>query len=980
MAKVRMLYRGFNPKKYEKEILDMWEREKVYEKVRSERANGPKFNFLDGPPYPSSDMPHPGTLWNKVIKDSVLRYWRSKGYNVLDRPGWDTHGLPIEVMTEKSLGFKNKKEIEEYGIANFVRKCMELVYRNVNSMTKHFKNFAVSMDWDNPYMTLEDSYIESAWWGLKRIWESGRLNRSERPVHWCPRCETVLSDYEVSQEYRDLMDPSIYVKFPVRGKDGEYILIWTTTPWTLPANVAVMVHPEEEYVKVRVGGDVLILARKRLEKVMKEAGVEEYEVLESFPGRELEGLRYNHPLEDLVPLQAEIRDYHRVVLSEEFVTMEEGTGCVHSAPGHGMEDFLVGERYGLPSPSPVNSQGRFTEEAGKYKDLYVREANDLIIEDLAERGALFHKGTIVHRYPVCWRCKTPLIIRKTSQWYIRVVDLKEKLMKDVEQVNWVPAWAGERRFKDWLENLRDWIISRQRYWGIPLPIWVCDKCGHVEVIGSAKELEEKAGKRPENLHRPWVDEITWKCEKCGGTMRRVPDITDVWFDSGISFYASFGYPYKGREFESVFPVDFITEGHDQIRGWFFSLLRVGDLLFDRAPYKSVLMHGFFLDEKGREMSKSLGNFVPPDEIVERFGRDVFRVTVLTKVPWQDLRFSWDRLKETQKRLSILWNVYVFATTYLRDVEVESPREVKDPTNRWLLSRFNSTLKRVYESMERYYLHDAANALLDFFVEDLSRLYVRVARKKLRSKEEEVVKEWADVLYTVLRDMLPVLAIYAPLTAEEIYQKSFRQEGDPESVNMLLLPDVREDLISEELESDMELVKEVVSAIGNARSKARVRKRIPLKKAVVVGVDGFQRVVERFRDVLLVESNVKEIVAGEPQEGEKWVKAEFPKGEVYLYVEIGEEELLEGLARELIRRIQEMRKELGLTIGLERIEVYIQGGEAVAKAVNAYKEDIAWDSDADLVTVVASEEEVPPESFGKEWDVNGERVYIWVKRK
>ncbi len=980
MARLRMLYRGFNPKKYEKEILDMWEREKVYEKVRSERANGPKFNFLDGPPYPSSDTPHPGTLWNKVMKDSVLRYWRSKGYNVLDRPGWDTHGLPIEVMTEKSLGFRNKKEIEDYGIANFVRKCMELVHRNVKSLTEHFKNFAVSMDWDNPYMTLEDSYIESAWWGLKKIWESGRLDRSERPVHWCPRCETVLSDYEVSQEYRDLMDPSIFVKFPVRGGEKEYILIWTTTPWTLPANVAVMVHPDEEYVKVKVGDEVLILARKRLDYVMKEAGVEDYEVIESFPGRELEGLQYNHPLEDVIPLQRKIREHHKVVLSEEFVTMEEGTGCVHSAPGHGMEDFLVGERYGLPSPSPVNSQGRFTEEVGKYKDLYVREANDLIIEDLAERGALFHKGTIVHRYPVCWRCKTPLIIRKTSQWYIRVVDLKEKLMKDVEQVNWVPSWAGERRFKDWLNNLRDWIISRQRYWGIPLPIWVCDKCGRVEVIGSVRELEEKSGRRPENLHRPWVDEITWKCEKCGGTMRRVPDITDVWFDSGISFYASFGYPYRDEGFEEVFPVDFITEGHDQIRGWFFSLLRVGDLLFGRAPYKSVLMHGFFLDERGREMSKSLGNFVPPEEIVERFGRDVFRVTVLTKVPWQDLRFSWDRLKETQKRLSIVWNVYVFATTYLRDMELGVLDEVRDPVNRWLLSRFNSTLKKVYESMERYYLHDATNALLDFFVEDLSRLYVRVARKKLRSKDEGVIKEWANALYMVLRDMLPVLAIYAPLTAEEIYQKSFRQEGDPESVNMLLLPEVREDLISKELEDEMDLVKEVVSAIGNARSKAKVRKRIPLKKAVVVGVDNFSQVVGRFKDVLQVESNVKEIVVGEPPQGEGWTKADFSRGEVFLYTEVGEEELIEGLARELIRRIQEMRKELGLTIGLERIEVYIQGGEAVAKAVESYREDIAWDSDADLVKVVSSEEEVPSESFGKEWDVNGERVYIWVRRK
>ncbi len=983
MSRVRQLARNFNPNKYEPEILNFWEENRVYEKLRELRKGKKQFHFLDGPPYPSSDVPHPGTVWNKILKDTVLRFKRGEGFDVLDKPGWDTHGLPIEVMTEKSLGFSSKKDIEEYGIDRFVEKCKELATKNLRSMANHFKEFAVSMDWDHPYRTYERDYIESAWWGVKKIWENNRLYQGARPVHWCPRCETVLSDYEVSENYKDIMDPSIYVKFKVLGKENEYLLIWTTTPWTLPGNVAVMVHPEETYVKVKVGGDILILAKARLEEVMKEAGIEDYKVLEEFDGKELEGLRYEHPLEDLIDIQKKMRDVHRVVLSEEFVTMEEGSGCVHSAPGHGKEDFEVGMKYGLPVVSPVDERGRFTREAGKYEGLQVREANSVIIDDLKEKGALFHQGTIIHKYPVCWRCDTPLIIRTTTQWFVRLTDLREKLLEESGKAKWIPKWGGERRFRDWLLGLEDWIISRQRYWGIPLPIWKCDKCGNVEVIGSARELEEKSGIHLEDLHRPWVDEITWKCSKCGGTMRRIPDIMDVWYDSGISFFASLGYPYKNEDiFKDIFPVDFITEGHDQVRGWFFSLLRMGTLLFNSVPYKSVLMHGFMLDEKGREMHKRLGNYVPPPDIIKKASRDAFRFFVLTKVPWQDLRFSWRGLDEIQRKLSVVWNIYVFATTYLRDKEIGDlpPLTELEPVNRWILSRLNSMEKAVREYMNEYHVHMASNEILSFLLDDISHLYLRVARKKLRSKNEVISDRWSRVLYHVLREALPYLFIFAPLIAEKIYQESFRQEGDPESLNFILLGSPRSELIDEELEGMMKYIREMISASGFARSNAGIKRRQPLKEMIVVSSDPMvMRAVDLLKDVLLVEANVKEVKVGEQPVDGKWSEASFSSGKVFLNLEMGREEILAGLSREITRRIQSMRKELGLTIGVERIEIYIRGDDEVSEAVKMFYDDIAWDSDANSIKVVESDEDVPGSSFGKEWEVSGKKVFIWIKK-
>lgn len=982
MHKMRRLGRLLSPKDYESEILRYWEEKKIYDKIRESRTRSKRFYFLDGPPYPSSDTPHPGTVWNKIVKDAVVRFKRGEGYLVLDKPGWDTHGLPIEVMTEKALGFSSKKDIENFGIDKFVEKCRELASKNIESMTKHFKEFGVSLDWSSPYKTYDREYIESAWWGLKRIWEEGRLYQGERPVHWCPRCETVLSDYEVSESYKDMMDPSIFVKFKVVGRD-EYLVIWTTTPWTLPANVAVMVHPDEKYVRVKTDAGVLILAEKRLEHVVRESGIKHYELLEEFQGGSLEGLRYEHPLEDIVDLQKSLKDSHKVILSSEYVTMEEGSGCVHVAPGHGREDFEMSLRYELPVRSPVDERGAFTSEAGKYAGLNVREANSLIIGDLESRGALLAKGTIIHKYPVCWRCDTPLIIRTTRQWFIKLSDIREKLLSESDSVKWVPRWGGERRFRDWLLGVGDWIISRQRYWGIPIPIWVCDSCGNLEVVGSSRELEERSGVKLEDLHRPWVDNVSFSCKSCGGNMRRIPDIMDVWYDSGVSFFASFGYPYKSREpFDEIFPADFITEGHDQVRGWFFSLLRIGVLLFGRAPYKSVLMHGFMLDERGREMHKRLGNYVPPQEIIKRHGRDCFRAFVLTKVPWQDLRFSWKGMEEMERKLNVIWNVYVFASTYIGDREVRSLDgiEVKDPINKWLISRLNTMMKNFREAMEDYSLHIAANEVINFLVEDVSHLYLRVSRRKIRSRDESVSLEWSSVLYHVLKQTLPYLSIVTPFLAEKIYLDSLKMEGDPDSVNMLPLPQPDDSLIDKELESLMEVAKMIISSSGQARANAGLKRRQPLREMIISSENPqVRRVVEKFAEVIAVEANVKSLELGSPPEGGRWSEGSFNGGKIYISLEIGEEEILEGLSREIIRRIQLMRKELGLTLGVERIEIYIQGDDAVRKAVESFYEDIAWNSDADAIHVVESAEEVSGISLGKEWEIDGRKVFIWVKK-
>ncbi len=1045
----------YEPHSVEEEVKRFWSANKIYEKVKAWRRGAPRFWFIDGPPYPSSDVPHAGTAWNKVLKDAILRYKRMAGFDVYDRPGYDCHGLPIEVAVERRLGIRVKKEIESrLGVERFVEECKRLVFDNIKGLTKWFQELGVFMDWSNPYLTLTDDYIEAAWWLVKRAHEQGLLELDYRVVYWCPRCSTTLAEYEV--EYRELEDPSVYVKLPVEGRAGEYLLVWTTTPWTLVANTFVMAHPDAKYVRVRVGREVLILARERLEAVMREAGVGSYEILEELTGAQLEGLRYRHPLEDVVPLQRELARYHRVVMSREYVTLHEGTGLVHAAPGHGFEDFEVARRVGVDLiAAPIDDEGRFTRDAGPYAGLHAREANDVIIEDLRRRGALFHASKVKHRYPVCWRCKTPVLLRATRQWVLRVTKLKERLTEEAEKVRWIPSWALAR-LRGILDNLQDWVLSRQRYWGTPLPIWTCSRCGHIVVVGSKRELEQLGGKPPRELHRPWIDRVTLRCPRCGGVMTRVPDVMDVWFDSGIAFYAAIGHPEKlGRPPK----IDLIAEGHDQVRGWFFSMLRAGVIGFNAAPYRTVLIHGFMLDEKGREMHKSLGNYVGTDDIVKRAGRDVFRLWVLQNTVWEDARFSWRALEEVKSDLDVAWNVFVFAATYMRldgfdpaEHSIESVAEHLRPEDKWLLSRLNRVIAEVTRALEAYRVHEAARLVRRFIVEDVSRWYVRLIRRRVWVEENTVDKIAAyAALYHALRTWLVLAAPFVPFLAEKLYQDFVRpaEPGAPESVHLNDWPKPREDLIDDELEAQMDVVREFAEAVAAARMAAGLKLRQPVARVIVYTDDeAVAKALERLGELARLVANAHEVIVKPARRVEEVVEYEVepvysrlgprlrgkmkelvgvlreraaeiartiievgkarirfsdgseevitrddvvvrPRfrggfagretrwGTVVVDTRLSEREIAEGLARDIVRRVQFMRKQLGLMVD-EYVDVEIYVPEDHRRLVLSQLDYIRGEVRARRLDLATSPSEVRGELV-RDWVIGGAEYRIGVRR-
>ena len=1053
MPVVGRLTGRYDAKRVEEEVKKFWEDNRVYELVKEKNSRAQlSFNFIDGPPYPSGDVPHIGTAWNKALKDVVLRYKRMRGYRVFDRPGYDCHGLPIEVKVEQKLGVKVKREIEErIGIDKFVQECKNLALKNLKSMTKWFKELGVFMDWDNPYLTLRDEYIEAGWWLIKKADEQGLLTTEQRVVHWCPRCSTTLAEYEV--EYHELVDPSIYVKFPVRGREKEYLLIWTTTPWTLPANTFVMAHPDETYVKIKVGDEHYILAEKRLEEVVRDAGIKEYTVVEKFKGRDLEGLEYDHPLTDIVPLQKELSRFHRVLMAPEFVTMYEGTGLVHGAPGHGKEDFIIAKKYGIDViASPIDDEARFTRIAGKYYGLYVRDANKEIINDLRERNALLHESTIKHKYPVCWRCKTPVVQRATRQWVLKVSKLKDKLLEELDKVNWIPEWARERT-RHMVENIQDWVISRQRYWGTPLPIWICPE-GHRLVIGSVKELLEHGGEKPKELHKPWIDRVVLKCPVCGREMHRVPDVLDVWFDSGISFYAAKGHPEK-LSVEDVI-LDFIVEGHDQTRGWFFSLLRSGVLGYGRAPYKNVLVHGFVLDEKGREMHKSLGNYVGTDEAIEKVGRDPLRFWVLQNTVWEDLRFSWKKFDQVIRDLGILWNTYVFASTYMNLDKYDPAQHILDNytgdlrlEDKWILSRINTLTKQVTEKLENYYIHEAARLLREFIVEDMSHWYIRLIRPRVWVEENTRDKQAAyTVLYYVLDKYLRLIAPFTPFLAEKIYQEVFRKTmmENPLSVHLLDWPSIDEEYIDEKLESDMMIVREIYEAVASARMKAGLKLRQPVKSVTVyTDREDVRRIVEEYSDIITLLVNASNVESKSLEELGKLVRYRVkpvysvigPRfrrlakkiieyigkheeeiardiisrgrheavidgetvellrehvsitpvyvegysvedrdwGSVAVDTRLTREELAKGLARDVIRRIQVMRKEMGLELD-DKIETIIIAPQEDLELLESNKEYIMNETRS-VELVFATTEPGGEKGYAREWEINGKKYIIII---
>ncbi len=924
-----------------------------------------------------------------------------KGYNVRDQPGYDCHGLPVEVMVEKKLKVGSKKDIENViGIGRFIEACKSYALENAEAQTRTFKNIGVWMDWDRPYITFEDSYIESVWWTIKRASEKKLLSKGFRVVHWCPRCETALSGYEVTDEYRTVTDHSIYVKLPLLDKTGS-ILIWTTTPWTLPSNLGVMVHPDETYVRVEVDGEKLVFAKARLQPVL---GDKPHRVLEEFPGKKLEDVRYRAPLLEETRAESGPK-VHRVLLSSEYVSMMEGTGAVHTAPGHGEEDFEVGQRYGLPILSPVDPSGRFTAEAGKYAGMPIREANEVIVEDLRSKGLLWKEGMVEHSYPHCWRCKTPLLLRATDQWFVKVTAFKKKMLAENKKVHWVPEWAGANRFRDWLMGARDWVISRQRYWGVPLPVWTCEKCGTRTVLGSKAELRKLATNAPREfeLHRNGVDDILVRCKKCRGTARREEDIVDVWMDAGVSSWADLGFPASSKEFRAWWPADFIVEAHDQTRGWFYSQLGSSVAAFGRSPYKTVLMHGHTLNEQGEKFSKSKGNFVSPEEVIGKYGRDALRLYTLQATVWEDFKFSWNAVEVAAKDLQVAWNVFSFATLYM-NLDRFNParwtvrrlwRKLR-PEDKWLVSRAEHLKQDVTASMEKLEVHMAVRALKEFIIEDLSHWYIRLVRRRFWQEKESKDKlaSYA-VLYHALKSWLNLTAVFMPFLTEKIYQDSFRkaERANPETVHMLSWPTPVKTWINRRLEEEMKIAQRLSSAVASARQSKKLKLRQPVSRVLVVtekpAVKNATRALsnlllqqantkniqlvglreeERLKK-LLVEPNYKglgpvfrqnankvaealrqldgrelyktlasekayllkfngheykitsEMVSFQEEMPENYAAGTFDEGRVYVDLSIPKELAREGFIREMVRRLQELRKRLDLQVDAY-VEAYV----------------------------------------------------------
>jgi len=1048
---------SYNPRELEAGVQDYWKRDNTYARVQEVRKDGKAFFFVDGPPYTTGHI-HLGTAWNKIIKDAILRYHRMRGRNVIERAGYDMHGLPIEVKVEHQLGFTSKKDIEDYGIAAFIEQCRTFAVTHMEIMSAQFRQLAIWLDFDNPYQTIKAEYIESAWWAVKRANERGLLERGHRVVNWCPRCETAIADSEV--EYWDETDPSIFVKFPITGRENEFLVIWTTTPWTLPANVAVAVNPAFTYARVAAKKDgreeTLWIADELVESVLKMGRYQDYTVLEKVSGSDLVGTEYTSPLAGQVPHQAEIR--HRVVAAD-YVELEN-TGLVHIAPGHGWDDYLIGIQEGLEVFCPVDTGGCFTRDAGAFVDMYVRDANDLVIDALNDY--LLARRTITHRYGHCWRCKTPIIYRATAQWFLKATEIREPMLEEIAKVKWYPDWAGSARFHDFVRDSRDWCISRQRYWGIPIPIWQCEQCGERVVIGTIAELEERSGAKVPDPHRPYVDEVVIPCS-CGGEMRRVADIFDVWFDSAVASWATLGFPGKREAFDRLWPADFITEGQDQTRGWFYSQLGASTVAFGRAPYKSVLMHGFALDADGRKMSKSFGNVVTPEEVMNQFGVDVLRFYVLwANAPWDDLKFNWDSVKTIHRTLNILWNVYRFPLPYmvLDSFEPASAggrwddsfvrTHIKDmpEEDRWIISRVNSLARTTAGDLQEYHLHKVTRALAAFILEDLSRWYVQLVRPRMWLEEDSPEKRYAyETVYYVMRRLIALLAPFTPHIAEEIY-RNLRLTGDPESVHMLDWPEADDLLIAPDLESAMEVIRSFDDAVATARQNGRRKLRWPVSETVVVtGSDEVKTALEGLNDLALNRANTRtvRVVTGawnrilwqaEPvmraigpefgKEGPK-VKAliesadgtalkaaierdgkaqiddyeitarhvtfaeALPEGvfaapmkDATVYVDVTLTPALEaeGYAREVIRRIQEMRRQLDLNVDDFIVAAVDVADERVASLIaeEEWQKEIAGEVRAAALTVRRNGEK-PAEPFAleKDWDVEGVQMRIGISR-
>ena len=830
----------YDPREVEKQVAEWWSKNNIIKKAFEKNRGAPVFSFLEGPPTVNGYM-HIGHARGRVYKDIILRYKTMKGFDVWSRAGWDCQGLPTEIEVEKRLNITSKKDLEKIGLERFIEEANNVVDYYISKWREASERLALWLDYDTAYETRKEEYMEHIWYFLKKCYEEGKLVESLRVVPYCPRCETPLSQHELAQGYEEIEDPSIYVKIPLKDRPVSFIIIWTTTPWTIPGNEAVAVHPDEQYIEIKVDNETWILAEKLLEKFIEETKIKNFTKGKTYLGKSLVGLRYIHPLHDEVPEHQKHGGNAHTVIPSEYVSMEEGTGCVHTAPAHGPEDFELGKRYNLPIFCPVSTTGVFKEEGGKYKELSTREASTIVIDDLRRKNLLVKAGTITHNYPLCWRCGTPLIYLASTQWFLRVEPIKEIMVHENEKVRWWPEWAGTNRFGEWLKNADDWCISRTKVWGTPLNIWVCNECGEKKAVGSRDELNEAIEKPSEiRMHRPWVDKFVFKCPKCGGKMYRVPFVLDTWLDSGVAHFASIHYLRDKKLFNILFPYDFITEAIDQTRGWFYTLLFTSCMLFNKAPFKSVLTQGHVLDEFGKKMSKSRGNVVWALDAFETYGVDTIRFYLVSKAePWSTINFVPKEVMQTLEHLNILWNVFSFAKTYFNLDKFDPARHMLDrfkknlkPEDRWILSRVNSLTRIVSSGLENMEIQDAARELRRFIVEDLSRTYVRAIRRRVWTEAETIDKLTAyATLYYVLKRLVTLLAPFTPYLAEALYHEVKTNE-ELESIHLASWPRVDEKMIDEELEDAMEIALEVITTALAARQKGGRKLRWPVLHTMI----------------------------------------------------------------------------------------------------------------------------------------------------
>ena len=853
----------------EKNVEKFWEENRIFEKSMETRKEGPTYTFYDGPPT-ANGKPHIGHVETRTIKDMIPRYRTMKGYMVPRKAGWDTHGLPVELEVEKQLGLDGKEQIEAYGLAPFIDKCKESVWKYKGMWEDFSRTVGFWADMDNPYVTYHDDYIESEWWALKTIWDKGLLYKGFKIVPYCPRCGTPLSSHEVAQGYKAVKERSAVVRFKAVGEDA-YFLAWTTTPWTLPSNVALCVNPEETYVKAKAAdGYTYYMAQALLDKVLgplAKEGEAAYEILETYSGKDLEYREYEPLFDCAGKAAAKQNKKGHYITCDTYVTMTDGTGIVHTAPAFGEDDARVGRAYDLPFVQFVDGKGDMTQET-PYAGKFVKDADPEIIKDLDKEGKLFAAPKFEHDYPFCWRCDTPLIYYARESWFIKMTAVRDDLVRNNQTINWIPASIGEGRFGNWLENIQDWGISRNRYWGTPLNIWECE-CGHMHSIGSRQELCEMSGDeraKTVEFHRPYIDEITITCPKCGKQMKRVPEVIDCWFDSGAMPFAQHHYPFENKElFEKQFPADFISEAVDQTRGWFYSLLAESTLLFNKAPYKNVIVMGHVQDENGQKMSKSKGNAVDPFEALETYGADAIRWYFYTSsAPWLPKRFSGKAVQEGQRKfMGTLWNTYAFFVLYANIDGFDASKYTLEydkltVMDKWLLSRLNTVVGQVDKNLDQYRIPEAGKVLQDF-VDEMSNWYVRRSRERFWAKgmEQDKINAYM-TLYTALVTICKAAAPMIPFMTEEIYQNLVRSvdQDAPESIHLCDFPAVEEAFIDGKLEESMEEVLDAVVMGRACRNEANIKNRQPVSKMYVKADFTLS---DFYKDIIADELNVKEVI-------------------------------------------------------------------------------------------------------------------------